>query len=324
MTLFDAIRQRVRRRAIKKEIARIRQITVGEIMTKYVITIKAEEEVIRAATKMIAEDISCLVVIKGENTPTGVLSERDFLKKVPLNGAVFNMKVKDIMSPNLTTVLPTMKIPDAVALMKEKGFRRLVVAENNVLLGVVTQTDFTKTINKFFVSYPEMQKLSIGSLMTKQVLSVTPKNNVAQAKEKMLKIDVGAIIIVDEKNKNIPLGIFTEYDVVMQFYDQHGKLQMNNIEKYMRKYVRAMPAQASIFAANKLMLEKNMRRILVVDGEKIIGILTQTDICRFIYPALDMIEKIIDEPDIVMKRFSAMTEIHGEFRGEHLKVYVVG
>lgn len=319
MTLFDSIRRMIRQRRIRKEVATLRNITLGEIMTKYVVTIRQEDDVIKAATKMIAEDISCLVVTEGEK-PIGVLTERDFLWKVPLTGAAFNMKVKDIMTPNPVTVLPTMKLPEAVALMKQHHFRRLIVAVNGKLMGIVTQTDFTKTLKNVMTSYPVFQELQIGNVMTKSVLTITSKQTVSQAKERMLKANIGCILIVD---KGVVEGIFTEYDVVMQFYDQHGKLEMDDISKYMRKYVRAMSPQTNIFEANRLMLEKNMRRLLVVDGTKIVGILTQTDVCRFVYTALDIIEKAAQNPQIPLKRFSLDSEIHGEFRGEHLKAYSV-
>jgi len=313
------IKQFLRRRTILKEVARIKAMTVGQIMTKYIITIRAEDEVIKAATKMVAEDISCLVVADGDK-PIGIISERDFLRKVPLSKAVFTMKVKDIMTPDPVTVPPSMPLTEAVALMKSKGFRRLIVAEHGKMLGVVTQTNFTRTLSELFVSYPLASGLLAKDIMTTKILTVSPKNTVAEGKQKMLKADVGAIIIMD---KDQPVGIFTEYDILMQFYDQHGKLEMSDIGKYMRKYVRAVPPDASLFAANRLMLEKNMRRLLIVDGTKAAGIITQTDICRYMYSAFDTVLKTAQDSKTDLKRFSLNAEIHGEFHGDHLKVYDV-
>jgi CBS domain-containing protein len=320
MGLFASIRNAWRRHKIRGEITKLRSLTVADIMTKYVITVKPDDEVVKAATKMIAEDISCLVAFDGDKA-VGVISERDFLRKVPLSKAVFSMKVKDIMSANLISVTPGTKLTDAVALMKEKHIRRLLVMEEGRLLGVVTQTDFTRAIGKMLRTYPAVEALSAARIMTRDVVGVTPKNSVAQAKEKMLKADVGAIIIMD---KDQVAGIFTEYDIVMQFYDQHGKLEMNDIAKYMRKYVRAVPMDTSVFAANRLMLEKNMRRLLVTDNDaKIAGIVTQTDICRFVYTNVDLIEKSLDDPKADLRCPRTDTQTRGEFKTEHLRVYTV-
>jgi CBS domain-containing protein len=322
MSIFDSIRKAIRRNAVHKEVAKLRALTVGDIMTKYVVTIKPDDDVIKAATKMIAEDISCLVVAD-ENKFLGVLSERDFLKKVPLTKVAFGMKVKQIMTPNPVTVPKTMKLTEAVAIMKANGFRRLLVVEDGKMYGIVTQTDFTKAISQIFNSYPVIPELTCGHIMSKKVLSVTPKDTVAVAKQKMLKANCGAIIIVDNMKQPEPLGIFTEYDIVMQFYDQHGKLEMKDISNYMRKYVRATESSTSLFEANRLMLTKNMRRLLIVEDKKIVGIVTQTDICRYLYSVVDTIDKGADKQDAVLKRFSMSEEIHGEFKAEHLKVYTV-
>jgi CBS domain-containing protein len=319
MSLFDSIRQRIRKRAVLKELAKVRNLTVGEVMTKYVITIKQDDDVVKAATKMIAEDISCLVVMQ-ENAIVGVLSERDFQRKAPLSPKIFQMKVKDIMRPEVVTIAPEAKLPEAVALMINRNVRRLIVMQDGKMTGIVTQTDFTKTLSKVFTAYPVAKELQVDKIMSRDVLMTTPKGTVADAKQRMLKANVGCILIAD---KGTALGIFTEYDVVMQFYDQQDKLQMNDIGKYMRKYVRALPPDASIFEANKLMLEKNMRRVLIVEGEKIVGIVTQTDICRKGYSMLDTVEKAANGTDAAFKRFAINPAIHGEFHGDHLKVYSV-
>ena len=188
------------------------------------------------------------------------------------------------------------------------------------MLGVVTQTDFTRTLAKVFSTYPVIPELTAGHIMTPKVLTVSPKNTVAEGKQKMLKANVGAIIIMD---KNVPVGIFTEYDVVMQFYDQHGKLEMNDIGKYMRKYVRAVSSDTSIFEANKLMLEKNMRRLLIVEGTEVKGILTQTDICRYTYGVFDKVIAAAMSPDANLKQLRSKVDMQGEFRSEHLKVYTI-
>jgi len=318
MSIFDRIRQNIRRKSILKGVAKLRELAVVDIMTKYVITIGPDDDVIKAATKMIAEDISCLVVSDVEKSAIGVLSERDFLKKVPLTAQAFTMKAREVMSQNLYTVPLATKLTDAVGIMKARKFRRLVVAENSRMLGVVTQTDFTRILFRAFPCYPAVTELTVGHIMTKNVITVTPKNSIVQAKEKMLKNDIGAIIIAD---KSEVLGILTEYDVVMQFYDQRGKLDTKDISNYMRKHVRAVTPETSVFEANKLMLDKNMRRLLIVDGNRIVGIVTQTDICRYMYFALNIIEKAAQAPDAVLKRLVPDSEVGAEYRTDHLKVY---
>lgn len=320
MGLFSGIVRSWRKRKIINGIVILKTLTVGDIMSKYVITSKPDEEVIKASTKMIAEDISCIVVVDGDK-PIGVLSERDILKRVPLTNKVFAMKVKDVMRKPIITVPPTMGLQDAMAVMTKNSIRRLVVEKDGKLLGLITQTDFTKALTKNFSSYPVTKEFSVNTVMSKEVLMIPSNGKISQAKDAMLKHDSGVVIIVDNMKQKVPIGIMTEYDIVMQFYDQQGKLDMKNIKDYMRKYVRAVPLNTSIFETNKLMLDKNMRRALVVDGIRVEGIITQTSICRYLYPRLDLVEKALQDPTIELRKFNMTTTIHGEFRGEHLKVY---
>jgi CBS domain-containing protein len=323
MGIFDRFIRSSRRKDILKGVATLRSMTVSEVMTRYVITVRPDDEVVKAATKMIAEDISCIVVVDGE-TPVGIISERDILKRVPLSKKVFAMKVGDVMRKPIITVTPQTKLPDAVNVMIKNSIRRLVVVENGKLVGLITQTDFTKAIERNFKAYPITPDLVVNNIMSKKIFMVPATGNIAQAKDVMIKNDIGVVIIVDKLRDPSPLGILTEYDIVMQFYDQQGELELKDIKDYMRKYVRAVPAGTSLFQTNRLMLEKNMRRTLVVDGTKMIGIVTQTTICRYFYPNLHLIEKAATDPNVELRKFSLAAEIHGEFHGEHLKVYDIG
>lgn len=318
--LFSGFVKFWRVRAIKKEVTKLRAMTIGQIMSRHVVTISPDELVIRAATKMVAEDISCLAVTNN-GVLVGVLSERDFVLKVPLSKAALSMKVSDIMSKNVVTVTPSMTLPEAVALMRSKGFRRLIVYEQGRLLGIVTQTDFSRTLAEVVKTYPLAHDFTVSALMSENIVSTDGKESFSQALQKMKKKNVGCVLIMQKRPQLVPVGIFTETDVVMQFYDKGGKIEPREIGEFMRKYVRATSGTSSVFAANKLLLEKKMRRLVIVDGTKIIGILTQTDIVRFCYTALDRMISEAEDPSVTLKKFSSSQEFLGEFRGEHLKVY---
>ena len=114
---------------------------IRDIMEKNVITIE-NDKTAQDAAKIIAEkDISFLVVIN-EGIPQGVLSESDFVRKVAAEDKKSSeIKVSDIMSYKFRSVDPTTTIEDAVQKMLNKNIRRLLVTENEKLVGVITQTD---------------------------------------------------------------------------------------------------------------------------------------------------------------------------------------
>ncbi|MEO9308790.1 MAG: CBS domain-containing protein [Nitrososphaera sp.] len=114
---------------------------VRDIMNKHVITISKDKSCLEAATLLKDKDISFLVVMEEEN-PIGIITEADFVRKlVAANKIPSELKVKDIMSPKFRWVEPITTIEDAVQKMLNNNIRRLVVLENQKLVGVITQTD---------------------------------------------------------------------------------------------------------------------------------------------------------------------------------------
>ena len=114
---------------------------IRDIMEKNVITIENDKTAQEAAKIIGEKDISFLVVIN-DGIPQGVLSESDFVRKVAAEDKkASEIKVSDIMSYKFRSVDPTTTIEDAVQKMLNKNIRRLLVTENEKLVGVITQTD---------------------------------------------------------------------------------------------------------------------------------------------------------------------------------------
>ncbi len=114
---------------------------VRDIMEKNVITIEQDKSALDAARLISEKDISFLVVVK-DGTPTGVVSERDFVRKVVANDKqASKIPLSEIMSYKFRWVEPSTTIEEAVQKMLNNNIRRLIILENNKLVGVITQTD---------------------------------------------------------------------------------------------------------------------------------------------------------------------------------------
>ena len=114
---------------------------IRDIMEKNVITIENDKTAQEAAKIIGEKDISFIVVIN-DGIPQGVLSESDFVRKVAAEDKKSSdIKVSDIMSYKFRSVDPTTTIEDAVQKMLNKNIRRLLVIDNEKLVGVITQTD---------------------------------------------------------------------------------------------------------------------------------------------------------------------------------------
>jgi len=116
---------------------------IRDIMEKNIVTIEHNKSSLEAAHLMTEKKISFLVIEK-DGMPIGVLSESDFVRKLVADDKLpSNVPISEIMSYKYRSVKPSTEIEDAVQKMLNEKIRRLLVLENEKLVGIITQTDLT-------------------------------------------------------------------------------------------------------------------------------------------------------------------------------------
>ena len=119
---------------------------VRDIMQKNVITIDYDKTALEAAEMLKEKEISFLVIIK-DSRPSGIVSERDIVRKIAAEDiTASSIKLEEIMSKKYKWVEPNTEIEFAVQKMINNNIRRLLVLENESLVGVITQTDLTEVL----------------------------------------------------------------------------------------------------------------------------------------------------------------------------------
>ena len=114
---------------------------IRDIMQKNVVTIEHDKSALDAAKLISEKDISFLVIVK-DDKPIGVVTERDFVRKIDSEDKQSSkIPLSEIMSFKFRWVEPSTDIEDAVQKMVNNNIRRLIVLENKKLVGVITQTD---------------------------------------------------------------------------------------------------------------------------------------------------------------------------------------
>jgi len=111
-----------------------------------VYTIAPEESVFEAIRRMAEKGIGALVVTEGDE-PVGIVTERDYARKVILKGrSSKETPVREIMSSPVIFIRPEQTIEEAMAIMTEKKIRHLPVQENDRLVGIISIGDVVKAI----------------------------------------------------------------------------------------------------------------------------------------------------------------------------------
>ena len=119
---------------------------VRDIMEKNVITIDHTKNALDASIILKEKEISFLVILK-EGKPEGIISERDIVRKIVAKDIKSSqIQLEEIMSKNFKWVEPETEVEHAVQKRLNNNIRRLIVLEDEKLVGVITQTNLAEVL----------------------------------------------------------------------------------------------------------------------------------------------------------------------------------
>jgi len=124
---------------------------VRDIMTWNPVSIRVDGTVLEAAVLMSSHIGGCLVIID-EYVPVGIVTERDFVRRVVAEQLPLNTKVSQIMSKPLITVDAEASLKEAARIMSNNKIRRLPVLNREKLVGIVVAADFVRHLGKLTAS----------------------------------------------------------------------------------------------------------------------------------------------------------------------------
>ena len=111
-----------------------------------IISVSPETNVFDALQVMSEKNIGAVLVTENKKL-VGILSERDYARKVILAGKTSKeTKVKEIMTSNVICVQPEQLIEECMAIMSSKHIRHLPVMENGELAGIISIRDVVTAI----------------------------------------------------------------------------------------------------------------------------------------------------------------------------------
>lgn len=120
-----------------------------------------------------------------------------------------------------------------------------------------------------------LEKTLAKEIMTKELLSVEPQISVQEACELMMENNVGALVVLSPI-KDL-LGIFTERDLLNRVVGKKLDPTKTKIEKVMTPDVMVAQAGDNAWDLLEVMFREKFRHLPVVDGRKLVGILSLKD-----------------------------------------------
>lgn len=197
--------------------------------------------------------------------------------------------IMTIASREVVTIPPTTPIIDAVKTMLSKGFRRLPIADagTNRLKGIVTSQDIVDFLgggkrhlivkNRFKGNLLSAVNASISEIMEENVVSLNEKDSLKDALSIMIKENIGGIPITDREGR--VSAIISERDFVFLV---SGIVTGKTVNDYMSKNIVTAASDMSVGTATKSMINNGFRRLPIIKDNVLIGIITASDIMRFL------------------------------------------
>jgi PAS domain S-box-containing protein len=253
-------------------------LEVKDVMSADVITVAPEEAAVCAAQVMSAKNVSCVVVVD-HGRVVGIATEKDFLARISGGDPdLSRTTVAQIMSHPVESTSPELSIFDASALMEAKHIKRLPVLAGPRLVGIVTQTDLTRALTSYFVWK------DVSEIMSRDVVTIQAQATVEKAAEIMHSHSISCIVALEGDRVR---GVLTERDLLKRVIVPQKDAGSIKVEEVMSCPVIAIHPDYSIFGAFKTMDKMHVRRLVVMEEERLAGVVTQTDIFRVMKKRLE-------------------------------------
>ena len=125
--------------------------------------------------------------------------------------------------------------------------------------------------------------------MTNKLQTIEGSNTVRDAAKKMRDKNISSLVVVNSSNK--PIGIITERDLVRKVCANDSSSKNTNVKDILSDVLVTTDALSEVGVAADIMIQNNVRHLLVVEGDDItkpLGIITPTDFAGYLKENLNM------------------------------------
>ncbi|MBF0496947.1 MAG: diguanylate cyclase [Deltaproteobacteria bacterium] len=269
---------------------------IRDIYTPKIISVPSGMLVSEAIGIMHANKVSCILVFENEAL-IGILTERIFILNV-VNGDVdfARCRVLEMMRSNVLTVKEDTYIYEAFGLLTSKNLRHMVVVDQqNKAIGVVTYSNMLEHL--VYEDFLEVKKVS--EIMSRSVCTVSGDDAVHRALVEMVDKSVSCILVLEEDH---PVGILTERDMA-KMVTSRVDIFTRKVRDEMSSPVITIPKDVVAYDAASIMRQEGIHRLVVVsEDDKVVGVITQSDIVRGLEGKyIQILKETISEKEAVIE-----------------------
>jgi CBS domain-containing protein len=141
-----------------------------------------------------------------------------------------------------------------------------------------------------------MAATSVKDLMTSELTTVAPETSVSEAAERMAREDIGPLPVVENDRL---VGIVTDRDLVVRVLAEGRDPRSTTVREVASKEPITVSVDDDLVTTLDLLAKHQVRRVPVVDGDRLVGIVAQADVAREVSSSWvgDVVEDISRDAD---------------------------
>ena len=255
---------------------------VKDVMTKDIITVDKDENLKHVLHLMKKHEITKIPVLE-EKKLVGLITDNIIAYKL---GSIHKKGVppsrlhaSSVTDKNIECVNPETDVKTILEKVGEPGPTMLCVTENTKLLGVITKADLLPLVKS---------KKPVKEIANKKIITVSSDDRVIHARRIMIDQNIARLPVIKDGRL---IGIISDNEIAFALADlkssfplgrQKHHLEELLVEDVMKKTVIWVQPNVSASEAASIMLKNNIGMLPLIENEKIIGVISRTDLLKII------------------------------------------
>ncbi|WP_458747359.1 CBS domain-containing protein [Candidatus Nitrosocosmicus sp. T] len=140
-----------------------------------------------------------------------------------------------------------------------------------------------------------LESIGISEIINKNVKVIDQEQNVFDASKVMIDNNIGSVVVIDNNDSKNPVGIITERDIVRIV----STFSLSDLEVPIRKLMSypliTLSQNASVLDAMKLMYERKIRRVIILESKTLVGIVTEHNIFKLLMSNRELITTVVSD-----------------------------
>lgn len=255
---------------------------VKEIMTKEVITVDKDVNLRQVLKLMKKYEITKIPVLEdkkliGMVTDNIIAYKLGSIRKKGVPAS--RLHASSVTDKNIECISPELDIKKVLKKVGKPGPTILCITENDNFLGIITKADLLPLVKS---------KKQIKDILKKKLFTVSPDDRVIHARRIMIDEDIARLPVVSDGKL---IGMISDNEIIFALAKLKrafptGK-QKHQLDELLVSDIMKIPAiwidpEMTVEKAVKIMLDKNVGALPIVKNNKLIGIISRTDLLQTI------------------------------------------